>query len=189
MDGRYGSLKNYIERLVSMLQTVDLMEIEKVFELFELCRNRNSTIFVMGNGGSAALASHFAVDAGAGALKFGKQTKVVSLNDNIPSVTAIANDFEYRYVFSKQLECMASPGDIVFCISSSGNSQNLIEAIEYANRTALISVALLGFDGGKLKNLAQNAIVLKSKIGDYGPVEDAHSAICHMAAEFLRFGQ
>lgn len=177
---------NYLQRLSKLLRKIDINKLEDIGAILSSASARNSTIFVMGNGGSAALASHFVTDMGVGGLKFGTPSRVVSLNDSIPSVTATANDFDYKYVFSKQLEYLASPGDIVFCISSSGNSANLVEAVQFANANNVITIGLLGFDGGKLFSLLQHSLVVQSQIGDYGPVEDSHSAICHILSEIMR---
>lgn len=176
----------YLDRLSTLLRYIDLNNLEDFADIFKSASSRNSTIFVMGNGGSAALASHFAADLGVGGLKLGTPSRVLSLNDCVPAITATANDFEYKYVFSKQLEYMSSPGDVVFCISSSGNSLNLVEATRYGIENKLITVGLLGFNGGKLLSLLQHSLLVQSQVGDYGPVEDAHSAVCHILAEILR---
>ena len=136
-------------------------------------------IFVFGNGGSAANASHFATDLGKGASdKLGKRFRVLSLNDNVPWMTAIANDYEYADVFVSQLKNYARPGDLVLSVSVSGNSPNCVRAFEWAKQNGLRSVAIVGARRGRMAELADTAIVIADT--HYGRVEDAQMTILHL---------
>ena len=136
-------------------------------------------VFVFGNGGSAANASHFATDLGKGASdKLGKRFRVLSLNDNVPWMTAIANDYEYADVFVSQLKNYARPGDLVLSVSVSGNSPNCVRAFEWAKQNGLRSVAIVGARRGRMAELADTAIVIADT--HYGRVEDAQMTILHL---------
>ena len=136
-------------------------------------------IFVFGNGGSAANASHFATDLGKGASdKVGGRFRVLSLNDNVSWMTALGNDYSYDDVFVRQLMNYGRPGDLMLTMSVSGNSPNLVKAIEWAKKNGLHTVALVGGKRGRLAELAEQVIVVNDT--HYGRVEDAHMGICHM---------
>lgn len=131
-------------------------------------------VFVCGNGGSAATAEHFTNDL------FSKGIRAICLNSNTSIMTMIANDFGYEQVFSKQLELYANFSDLLIVISASGNSDNIVDALEVANCT---SFALLGMDGGRAKYIADHKIMIKSK--DYGKIEDEHMKIVHKVKDLL----
>jgi len=134
---------------------------------------------VFGNGGSAANASHFVTDLGKGASdKVGKRFRCLSLNDNVSWMTALGNDYAYEDVYVRQLENYARPGDLVLVMSVSGNSPNVVKAVEWAKRHGVYIVALIGGKRGRLAELADEPVVIDSH--HYGRVEDAHMAICHM---------
>ncbi len=139
----------------------------------------------MGNGGSAATASHFACDLGKETVVEGRpRFRVLSLNDNVPLMTALSNDFGYHAIFKEQLSNLVNEGDIVIGITGSGNSANVLEAIEYARSRKAITIGLIGFGGGKLKDLVDEAIVISST--NYGHVESVHLIIEHLIAEIFR---
>jgi D-sedoheptulose 7-phosphate isomerase len=139
----------------------------------------NHQVFVFGNGGSAANASHFATDLGKGASdKLGKRFRVHSLTDNVSWMTALSNDYSYEDVFVGQLQNYAQPGDIALAISVSGNSPNCVNALDWANQHGLRTVALVGAKRGRMAEIAEQAIVINDT--HYGRVEDAHMGICHM---------
>lgn len=178
---------NYFERISTTLGSLPLDEIEFLINRIKDLETAKGTVYVIGNGGSAALANHFVTDIGVGGLKYGKAINAVSLVSNISSLTASANDFGYQYVFSRELEIKSlSAKDLLITISSSGNSLNLIEAVSTAKRRGIETFAILGFDGGQLKSLVDNYVLIKSNIGEYGIVEDCHSIILHSIAEKLR---
>jgi D-sedoheptulose 7-phosphate isomerase len=136
-------------------------------------------IFVFGNGGSAANASHFATDLGKGASdKVGKRFRVLSLNDNVSWMTALANDYAYDQIFVGQLQNYARAGDVALRISVSGNSPNCVKAFEWARQHGLKTIALVGGKGGRMAELADHALVIQDT--HYGRVEDAQMGICHM---------
>ena len=136
-------------------------------------------IFVFGNGGSASNASHFATDLGKGSSDaLGRRFRVISLNDNVSWMTAIGNDYSYEDVFLRQMQNYAQPGDVMLTMSVSGNSPNLVKAVEWAKQHDLQVLALVGGRRGKLADLANQVIVINDT--HYGRVEDCHMGICHM---------
>jgi len=141
--------------------------------------NEDRQVFVFGNGGSAANASHFATDLGKGASdKIGRRFRVLSINDNVSWITALGNDYAYEDVYVRQLMNYARPGDVVLVMSVSGNSPNVVKAVQWAREHKVWTAALVGAKRGRLADLADLAIVIPSE--HYGRVEDAHMTICHM---------
>ncbi len=178
--------KLYAEHLTEVLQRLDYNEIGRVIELFRKARTQGSTIFLCGNGGSAATAAHFANDLGFGASPEGSvPMRAICLTSNSAFLTCLANDIGYENVFAWQLRNLMLPGDIVVAISASGNSPNTVKALEFAKENGGVSVAFLGFDGGKMKDLADYAILVSTNKGEYGPVEDAHMMLDHLISTFL----
>jgi D-sedoheptulose 7-phosphate isomerase len=161
---------------------LDSISIEAVAQLIEKLRQallHDRQIFVFGNGGSAANASHFATDLGKGASdKISRRFRVICLNDNISWITALGNDYSYEDVFVRQLMNYGQAGDLVLALSVSGNSPNTVRAVEWARKNGLYTVALIGAKRGRLADIAETAIVIDST--HYGRVEDAHMGICHM---------
>ena len=150
-------------------------------------RKTGGTVYIAGNGGSASTASHFATDIGIGSLNRANPVRSVSLCDNTAAITAIANDMDYSSIFAQQLKLLGKQGDLLIVISASGNSDNLIKAVEVASALGMESHSLTGFDGGKLKQLTVGRnIHVETPKGAYGLVEDAHLAICHVITECIR---
>jgi D-sedoheptulose 7-phosphate isomerase len=149
-------------------------------------REREATVYFIGNGGSAATASHFANDLAIGTRTTGRPFRVVSLVDNVPMLTAVANDFGYAEIFLRQLQVLLRPGDVLVAISASGNSPNLLNAVEFANGIGATTIGLTGFDGGRLRQLAHLVVHVPTSAGEYGPVEDAHMVLDHLVGNFLR---
>lgn len=149
---------------------------------------RDSSIYICGNGGSATTASHFAVDLGVGSSKLGISLKVFSLVDNSGAITATGNDLDYSQVFSSQIKHLGRNSDILILISASGNSQNLLNALDVAHSLQMQTISLTGFDGGQLKNKSMKNIHVNSPIGEYGIVEDLHMSICHRITDIVRLG-
>jgi D-sedoheptulose 7-phosphate isomerase len=144
----------------------------------EACSDGKKVIF-MGNGGSATTASHFARDISIGTAKEGKpRVRAISLADSIAAITSLANDIGYNSVFKEQLIGQVDKGDVVIGISASGNSPNVLEAMEYARSAGAVTVGFIGFGGGKLKELSDKSIVLSSR--DCGQVEDSHLVLDHI---------
>lgn len=140
---------------------------------------QDGQVFVFGNGGSASNVSHFSTDLGKGASdKLGKRFRIISLNENVSWMTALGNDYSYDDVYVRQLQNYARPGDMALTLSVSGNSPNLVKAIEWAKGAGLFTAALVGAKRGRLAEIADEAVVIDSH--HYGRVEDAHMAICHI---------
>jgi D-sedoheptulose 7-phosphate isomerase len=165
-----------------LLQTIDSIPLEKVTQAIEWlsdARTAGRTIFVCGNGGSASTASHFACDMVKGAsYNRGSRFRIMALTDSLPTMTAYSNDVSYDCVFCEQLKNFAQPGDIVMGISGSGNSPNVLRAMEYANELGCKTIALTGRDGGKLGPMAE--LNIQVPVPHMGRIEDAHMIVCHM---------
>lgn len=174
-------IKNYISRQKEALDSIPADGVALLVERVRQAWREGRQIFVFGNGGSAANASHFVTDLGKGASdKLSKRFRCMSINDNTPWITALGNDYSYDQIFARQLANFAREGDIVLAMSVSGNSPNLVQAFEWANKHGLETVALVGAKKGRLAELATQAIVIDSE--HYGRVEDAHMTICHLLA-------
>src|ERR1044071_7595370 len=176
----------YIKSFEVLLRLLDADAIARIVKYFEEVRERRATIYIAGNGGSASTASHWVNDLGKATKRVGQTPiKVMSLSDNVSWLTALANDEGYDRVFSGQLENFACPGDLLIVISASGNSPNLVRAVELARSRGVRTVGLLGFDGGVLKTLLDDALWLPTEKGAYGLVESAHSLLCHIVTDCL----
>jgi len=180
--------KKYLNFISNLCSTINIGEIDKVIDIFLQARKNEKTIFLIGNGGSAATCSHFSEDLSLGTYSEGlKPFKTISLTDNTPYITAIGNDIGYENAFFGQLRCLLNKGDVVVGISGSGNSPNLIKALEYANSKGATTIGILGFDGGKMKDLCKHNLIIKTKKGMYGPVEDMHLIIVHIICTYLMY--
>jgi D-sedoheptulose 7-phosphate isomerase len=175
----------YFDYLSSVLKAIDTREIGQFIETLVNARERGSTIYFIGNGGSAATASHFANDIAIGTNSYNKPFRAVSLTDNQAIITAIANDYGYEEIFMRQLMILGRPGDVVVAISASGNSPNLIRAFDYAKTVGIKTVAITAFDGGKMKNIADESVHVPSALKEYGPAEDAHMVLDHLIGAYL----
>jgi D-sedoheptulose 7-phosphate isomerase len=160
----------------------DSIPADAVAELIGRLRSalqENRQIFVFGNGGSAANASHFATDLGKGASdKMGRRFRILSLNDNVSWMTALANDYAYEDIFAGQLQNYGQPGDLALSLSVSGNSPNCVKALTWAKQNGLHTVALVGAKRGRMAEIAEQVIVINDT--HYGRVEDAQMTICHL---------
>ncbi|MGE5570794.1 MAG: SIS domain-containing protein [Rhodospirillales bacterium] len=174
----------YLEELRKTIETIDPRLVSQAIEWFAEARDAGRKIFVCGNGGSAATASHFATDLVKGA-SYGRDARfrILALTDSMPTLTAYANDVSYECVFVEQLRNFAEPGDLVMGISGSGNSPNVVRAIEYGNAAGCRTLALTGRDGGKLGRLAQLNIQVSEP--HMGRIEDAHMIVCHVIAYYF----
>lgn len=177
--------RKYLDYLSTLLSTLDDSSIGSAIELMEETRNKDRKIIFIGNGGSAATSSHFVNDIAVGTGKMEKPYKAVGLTDNIAVITAIANDFGYEEVFLRQMQYTLEDGDLVVAISASGNSPNVIKAVEYARSRGSKVVGLVGFDGGKLKELSDVVLHAVTPKGEYGPVEDVHMVMDHLIMAYL----
>ena len=176
---------SYLNYLHSILDKIDTKEIARFIETLLDARKRKATIFFIGNGGSAATASHFANDISIGANDYDEPFKAISLTDNVSILTAIGNDFGYEEIFVRQLRVLGQPEDVVVGISASGNSPNLLKAFDYAKKTGIKTVAITAFDGGKLKAMADEGIHVTTGLNEYGPAEDAHMILDHLVGAYL----
>jgi len=172
-------IKDYVHAQNSALLSVPPPALERIVRILHQAVQDGRQIFTFGNGGSGANASHFATDLGKGSSDaLGRRFKIQSLNDNIPWMSAIANDYKYEDVFWRQLENYAAPGDVALTMSVSGNSPNIVRAIEWSKEHGLQTIALVGGARGRVAEIAQEVIVVDSK--HYGRVEDVHMNICHI---------
>lgn len=169
----------YIGAQKAALDGIPIDSVAGIVKTLQRAADEGRQVFVFGNGGSAANASHFSCDLGKGASdKWSKRFRVISLNENTSWMTALANDYSYEHVFVGQLKSLARPGDVALTMSVSGDSPNLVKAVEWANQNDLHSIALVGAKRGRLAELADQVIVIESE--HYGRVEDAHMGICHL---------
>jgi D-sedoheptulose 7-phosphate isomerase len=177
--------RGYLEYLQAVLRRIDPAEIGAFIRTLLDARERSATIFFIGNGGSAATASHFANDLSIGTNEYDKPFRAFSLADNVPILTAIGNDFGYEEIFVRQLRALGKSGDVLVGISASGNSPNLLKAFEYASSIGISTVAITAFDGGKMKALASHGIHVPTDMKEYGPAEDAHLVLDHLVTAYL----
>ena len=174
-------LTDYIKKQKHTLDTIPLDKVAEIVTLFKEALENDRQIFIFGNGGSAANASHFVTDLGKGSSdKTWRRFRCMSINDNTPWITALGNDYSYDEIFARQLTNFANEGDIVFVMSVSGNSPNLVRAATWAKEKGVFVIALVGAAEGKLAAIADLAVVVND--AHYGRVEDAHMGICHMIA-------
>jgi len=176
----------YLEYLTTLIAQLDRSAISQFADLLLQSRENKTTTFFLGNGGSASTATHFVNDVSLGSRQFEKPFRAISLCDNQAVITAIANDDGYENIFLQQLQTLATAGDTIVCISASGNSKNLIKAIEYARENNIYVVGLTAFDGGYLKDNCDLNIHVPTKIGEYGPAEDLHMVICGLVGSYFR---
>ena len=174
----------YRERLKEVIDGIDLSAVSLAAGMLAKARADGKTIFVCGNGGSAATASHFACDMVKGA-SYGRprRFRILALTDPSPTISAYSNDVDYECVFVEQLKNFAQPGDLVIGISGSGNSLNVVRAIEYGNMCGCNTIAMTGRDGGKLGPLANVQIQVAEP--HMGRIEDAHMIVCHMIGYYF----
>lgn len=175
----------YFSALKTVLDDIDRAAIARFAATILDARARGAMVFFIGNGGSAATASHFANDLAVGTRSAGRPFRICSLTDNVAVMTAIGNDYGYEEMFVKQLRALAQPGDVVVGISASGNSPNLIAAFEYAASAGLHTVALTAFDGGRMRAMAEESLHVPTEPREYGLAEDAHLIINHVVANYL----
>ena len=188
METEFGIIvSKYLGKLSRLSTDFSKIGLEQLTKLIIAKRASGNTVYIAGNGGSASTASHFATDIGIGGLNRTQPVRAISLCDNSAVITASANDNGYDSVFKDQLTSLARPGDLFIVITASGNSTNLISAIDACESLGVQVFSLTGFDGGKVKNMTLgNNIHIETPFGDYGVVEDLHLSICHMVTECLR---
>lgn len=168
----------YFEQLSRTISTLPLEQVEKVAAVLMNAYEKQRTVFTFGNGGSAALASHFACDLAKGTVHGASpRFRVMALTDNIPLMTAWANDSHYENIFSEQLANFAEAGDVAFAVSASGNSPNVIKALTVARRAGCVTAGLTGFQGGRMLALCDACIVVPCD--NMQIIEDLHMCVAH----------
>lgn len=179
MQNYEKEIKNYIEMEKEVLQNLPIEDINTVMNILEDARLSRKRVFICGNGGSASTASHFECDFNKG-ISYDQKVKYdfECLSDNVPMMMAIANDISYDDIFVVPLRNKLKCGDIVIGISGSGNSENVIKAIEYGNEVGAETIALVGYDGGRLKKIAKHHIHVN--VNNMQMVEDVHLVLNHM---------
>lgn len=172
-------VRQYFTGYRAILDKLRCEDIEQIIEILLQAREEGRTVFLFGNGGSAALASHFACDLGKGTRRegAGKHFRVISLCDNIPLITAWANDKSYDSIFAEQIANLVAPGDLAVAISGSGNSLNVLRGLEEARKLGATTIGLIGFAGGKMKHLCDHHVIVPSD--NMQLIEDLHLSICH----------
>ena len=180
MLGATLGAREYLDRVCREIQGLDVAQIEAFSQVVEDAYHAGKFVFIIGNGGSGANASHLCEDLAKCTLRDfenQKRLRVLSLTDNAPWLMAVANDLAYDRVFLEQLKNLASPGDVLIAISGSGNSPNILKAVEWANKNGMVTLGVTGYGGGKLKELAQKN--LHAGIDDMGIVESLHQVVFH----------
>lgn len=179
-------MRPYLREVVDCIETLPLTEIDRAIDALYDAYDKKAQVFIVGNGGSAATAIHFAGDLNKTTLTdfSAPRFRARALAENISQVTAWANDLAYEEIFSQQLANFLDAGDLVFAISGSGNSPNILQAVEYGNQHGALTIGLAGFEGGKLGELAAIPIVCRNM--EMLQVEDLHSVVCHYITWELR---
>jgi D-sedoheptulose 7-phosphate isomerase len=179
------SINSYFSELEQMLRAISLPDLERVLNLLENVYRNGNRIFIMGNGGSAATASHFALDLAKNTIMPGApRLKAISLTDHVPLITAWSNDTAYEHIFAEQLANMIEPGDVVIGISASGNSPNVINALLLAGQYRASTIGLLGAKGGKIKDIVDAYVLAPGQ--NIEQEEDAHMILAHVITRHMR---
>ncbi len=173
--------KEYVLKLSQLLNKIDEGVVADIVDIFEQVSKNKKTIYIIGNGGSAATASHWANDFSAGLKRRNiLSVDIKSLADNTPVCTAIANDIGYENIFKLQLQDVLTKDDILFAISCSGTSPNIVNAVKYAKEIGAVVIGATGFDGGELLRLSDIKFHVQTPMGEYGLVEDVHMILDHI---------
>src|SRR5436309_9230378 len=179
------SVSTYFAELEQTLRFISLPNLQKVLSLLEEAYHNGHRIFIMGNGGSAATASHFALDLAKNTITPGApRLKAISLTDHVPLITAWSNDTAYEHIFEEQLANMIEPGDVVIGISTSGNSPNVINALRLAKESHAATIGLLGAKGGRIKDIVDVYILAPGH--NIEQEEDAHLILAHVITRYMR---
>lgn len=180
--------KKYLSYFSDLCNKIDLNQLEKLKNVLLQARERGSMIYFIGNGGSGSTASHFTEDLALGTKTpayYEKPFRAISLTDNNPYMLALANDEGFENVFAGQLRHIFRDYDALIAISASGNSPNLLKAVHFANQKKGDTFGIVGFDGGKLKDMCKGYLLVPSPKGEYGPVETVHLAVHHLIVNYL----
>ena len=180
--------QEYKADVLKAIETIDLDKVNRAIEILVQARDAGRHIFVCGNGGSASTASHFVCDMVKGAsFNRDKRFRIMALTDSLPTITAYSNDVSYECVFVEQLKNFAEPGDVLMAISGSGNSPNVLRAVEYANELGCRTIALSGRNGGRLGPLAE--LNIQASNPHMGRIEDMHMIVMHMICYYFMDGE
>ena len=180
------AMQHYRDECIAALNAVDLDAVAGVTDALLAARDAGRLVFIVGNGGSAATASHMATDLMLGSQLIDPPLRVMALTDNQAIITATGNDIDFHQVFARQLSRLAQPGDLLIAVSASGNSPNILACVDVATAMKVTTIGFTGFDGGKLSVLVEHLIHVPTRKGAYGPVEDVHLAVNHMITERLK---
>ncbi len=176
---------DYVKGLRACIDELSGQDVEDIADVIFNAYKNGKQIFVLGNGGSATTACHFARDLQIGTAAEGKpRIQTVSLTDNVALVTSLANDIDYSLIFKEQLIGRLNDGDVAIGVTGSGNSPNILKAMEFARCQGAVIIGFIGFGGGKLQELTHKSVVLSSR--DYGPVEDMHLVLTHLITYLVR---
>ncbi len=188
MEDYTTAINQYLDRVKDVLSKLDENEIGAIANVLKRAYDEGRFIFVLGNGGSAATASHLAGDLNKGAcFTAEKKFKVLALTDCLPMILSVANDVDYESIFVEQLKNFASPGDVVMGFSGSGNSPNVLRAIQYAKELGCPTIGICGYEGGELKPMVDYCFHVK--VNDMQLAEDAHMILVHILMKLLHVGQ
>jgi D-sedoheptulose 7-phosphate isomerase len=177
---------DYIRRLKLLLDKIDVDVVEEIFDTLTKTIEKKSKIYIIGNGGSSSVASHMVNDLGCGLRRREIiSLDIMSLADNTPVCTAISNDLGYENIFYMQLKDILRKDDVLIAISSSGNSANIIKSAAYAGEIGAVIIGCTGFDGGKLKKMADISFHIETPRGEYGLVEDVHGLLSHLLHSYF----
>lgn len=176
----------YLRYVQTLLGRANPGEVAGFIRILLAARERGATVFFIGNGGSAATASHFANDIAIGTNDYENPFRVISLTDNAAIMTAIGNDHGFEEIFVRQLKVLGRKGDVLVGISASGNSPNLVRAFEHASSAGIETFAITAFDGGRLKQIADSGFHIPTGPKEYGPAEDIHMILDHLVGAYLK---
>ncbi|MBH0028551.1 SIS domain-containing protein [Pseudoalteromonas sp. SWN29] len=186
MKNKQTFVQGYITKVIDALESINTAEVSKIISSLDECHYRGGTVYIIGNGGSAATASHMANDFGGGLkLRDIRTFKIASLADNSALCTAIANDVGFENIFYAQIVDEITNHDLLIAISCSGDSPNIVKAAEYAKQQGVNIIGLTGFSGGKLKELSTFNYHIETEAGEYGVVEDLHMIFDHMIFSYF----
>lgn len=178
----------YLNSVTNIIKDLEIENISEVIGAIKEAHEKDRRIFVFGNGGSAATANHFAADFGKNAIKDDdNRFKIISLSNNISTITACGNDIGFETIFEEQLKNLMQVKDLIICISASGNSPNIIKAVEYARKRNGTVIGITGFDGGKLKEISDLNINVNSE--SFEQIEDIHLIITHIIVYWFKMSQ
>jgi len=176
----------YLRYLASLAERLDKDAISRIIASFVESGDSGRTIYFIGNGGAAATATHWASDMAVGVRAGGEPwLNAVSLTDNFALITTLANDFGYEEIFVRQLQNMLQSGDVVMAFSVSGDSENVLRAIEYANKVGATTIGFTGFSGGRLRGLVDISLHAPTPLNEFGPVEDLFQIVDHLVTSYL----